>query len=114
MAGLFNYGVGYKASTIMASQEVMRWAIMSSNGNVVIQTQNRPHVSDPMGVTNAARLYCEKCKQFKVISIDSFLDENRLMAELDWAKEHKHEAKLLAQQDEAPATPGERKLKVVL
>jgi len=111
---IFHSGTGYKASTLMASQKVMKWLILNSDGNVAIQTFNRPHVVDPSGVAEEARLYCDKCKQFKVFDVSSFLDENVLLGELDWAKAHKHGVLTINHEVREPAVDGERKLKVVL
>ena len=109
---IFTSMAGHKASTLTASQEVMKWLILNSDGNVVIQTFNQPHVMDPTGITSAARLYCEKCKAFKSFSFEAFRDENYLMREIQWAKDHKHG--VVNREADTPTTNGERKLKVVL
>jgi hypothetical protein len=106
---------GYKASTILASQEVMKWLILNAKGNVNIQTKNYPHPADPDGVTEEARLYCQQCKASKVFEFTAMLDEARLIQELEWAKAHKHDAGALYVQEPVPAeSTGERKLKVVV
>ena len=109
---IFSSGSGYKASTLTASQEVMKWLILNSDGNVAIQTFNRPHVADPEGVACEARLYCTKCKESRPFSIDCFRDESSIIDKLGWAKQHKHG--IVSQEADTPTTPGERKLKVVV
>lgn len=112
---IFQSRAGYKASTILASQEVMKYLILNANGNVNIQTKNYPHPADPDGVTEECRLYCQTCKASKVFEFTVLLDESRLIQELDWAKGHKHDNGKFIVQAEAVETPtGERKLKVVL
>jgi hypothetical protein len=59
---------GYKASTILASQNVMKFLILNADGNVTIQTKNYPHPNDPDGVTEEVRLYCDKCQASKTYS----------------------------------------------
>lgn len=116
MAQLTMTRQGYKASTVLASQAVMRSLILKSDGNVTIQTKNYPHPADPDGVTEEVRLYCEKCQGSKHFAFTAMFDESRLMQELDWANNHKHSdgKTLIVLQDNIPAsTSGERKLKIV-
>jgi hypothetical protein len=116
MASVFASRTGYKASTVLASQAVMKYLIINSDGNVAIQTKNYPHPGDPDGVTEEVRLYCEKCKASKVMEFSVMFDEARLIAELGWVKNHKHAdgKAIVVVQDDSPGLPdGERKLKVV-
>jgi hypothetical protein len=108
---MFMGGAGYKASTVTVSQEVMKWLILNSDGNVVIQTHNFPNVADPMGATNEGRLYCTKCKAFKILHIEDINNTN-ILAELEWAKGHTHNS-FIVQDTSAQIPNGERKLKVV-
>jgi hypothetical protein len=113
---LMSTRAGYKASTILASQTVMRALIMYADGNVTIQTKNYPHPMDPDGVTDTVRLYCEKCQASKMFEFDSMFNETRLIEELEWAKAHKHSDGIvhIVQQDETPTVgSGDRKLKVI-
>jgi hypothetical protein len=110
---IFTGGTGYKASTILASQEVMKLLILNSDGNVVVQTYNHPHISDSAGATDVGRLYCQKCKAAKLLNIEVFLNENKFLAELEWAKDHKHPNCFTVHDVEAQVPNGERKLKVV-
>jgi len=112
---MFIGGAGYKASTILVSQEVMKWLVLNSYGNVVIQTYNRPHFADPAGgATEEARLYCMKCNAFTSLELSVISNDTKLLDELQWAKGHTHNLGLSAQAEEAPIPSGERKLKVVL
>lgn len=107
---------GYKASTILASHDVMKALIMYGNGNVSIQTKNYPHPNDPDGVTEEVRLYCEKCQASKMLEFSTMFDETKLLMELGWAKGHKHsDGKVpIVLQDDAPTVgSGDRKLKVI-
>lgn len=107
---------GYKASTILASVNVMRKLIMGAAGNVTIQTKNYPHPMDPDGVTEEVRLYCEKCQASKQFEFSTMFSETKLLEELDWANNHKHtDGKVtFVVQEDAPVTlESERKLKVV-
>lgn len=120
MANLTLTRQGYKASTVLASHNVMRVLIMNANGNVSIQTKNYPHPADPDGVTEEVRLYCAKCMASKQFAFTAMFDESSLIGELDWAKTHKHadgQALVIVQYaptNNIPAsTSGERKLKVV-
>ena len=45
---------GYKASTVLASHNVMKFLILNGYGNVSIQTKNYPHPMDPDGVNEEA------------------------------------------------------------
>jgi hypothetical protein len=117
MANVFVSRTGYKASTVLASVEVMRVLIMNANGNVTIQTKNYPHPNDPDGVTEEVRLYCEKCQASKQFEFNVMFDESRLIQELEWAKRHTHTdgKTLIVVQDEVntPKLESDRKLKVV-
>jgi len=113
---IFHTRSGYKASTVLASHEVMKWLILNANGNVSIQTKNYPHPSDPDGVTEEVRFYCQACKASKVFEFAVMFDESRLLQKLEWAKAHKHDGGSLIVQEPVPAetTAGDRKLKVVV
>jgi hypothetical protein len=117
MASVFASRTGYKASTVLASVNVMRHLIMNADGNVTIQTKNYPHPNDPDGVTEEVRLYCEKCQASKQFEFTVMFDESRLIQELEWAKRHKHAdgKALVSVQDEVetPKLESDRKLKVV-
>jgi hypothetical protein len=107
---------GYKASTILASQTVMKYLMLNGNGNVSIQTKNYPHPMDPDGVTEEVRLYCEKCLAVKIFGFDVMFNETKLLDELEWAKNHKHTDNQpihVVQQDAPPVGTGDRKLKVI-
>jgi hypothetical protein len=107
---------GYKASTILASQTVIKHLILNGNGNVSIQTKNYPHPMDPDGVTEEVRLYCEKCMAAKVFEFNTMFDETKLLDELGWASNHKHSDNQpvhVVQQDILPVGTGDRKLKVI-
>jgi hypothetical protein len=108
---------GYKASTVLASVNVMRVLILNADGNVTIQTKNYPSPSDPDGVTEEVRLYCTKCQASKHFGFAAMFDESQLIQELEWAKLHKHldgKAIVIAQDEvETPKLESERKLKVV-
>lgn len=107
----------YKASTVLASQNVMKFLILAADGNVTIQSRNRPSLMDPDGVTAEVRLCCQKCQASKVFEFACMFDEPRLLGELDWAKNHKHVdgATFVIAQDTAPIEPsGDRKLKAIL
>ena len=85
-------------------------------GNVSIQTKNYPHPADPDGVTEEVRLYCAKCQRSKQFEFSTMFDESKLIGELEWAKNHKHEdgKTLIIAQDEVPVAPeGDRKLKAI-
>jgi hypothetical protein len=113
---LTNVRAGYKASTILASQTVMKYLMLNGNGNVSIQTKNYPHPMDPDGVTDTVRLYCEKCQASKMFEFDCMFNETRLLEELEWAKAHKHDdgPVHVVLQDDAPTVgSGDRKLKVI-
>src|ERR1700676_4408932 len=99
---LMSTRAGYKASTILASQTVMKYLMLNGNGNVSIQTKNYPHPMDEVGVTDTVRLYCEKCQASKMFEFDSMFNETRLIEELEWAKAHKHSDGIvhIVQQDE--------------
>lgn len=116
MASTFGMRQGYKASTILASQTVMKFLILNADGNVTIQTKNYPHPNDPDGVTEEVRLYCEKCQASKQFEFAVMFSETRLLEELQWATKHRHEdgKTTIILQDEAPTKlESERKLKVV-
>jgi hypothetical protein len=107
---------GYKASTVLASHNVMKFLILNGDGNVSIQTKNYPHPADPDGVTEEVRLYCAKCQASKHFAFTAMFDESALLQELEWAKNHKHEdgKTLIIAQDEVPVAPeGDRKLKAI-
>jgi hypothetical protein len=104
--------MAYQASTVTVSQDVMKWLILNSDGNVVIQTKNYPHVADPKGATSEARLYCTKCKVFTTLQIDAIKHTDTILAELEWVKEHAHK-NFIVLDVEAKVPNGERKLKVV-
>ena len=107
---------GYKASTVLASHNVMKFLILNGDGNVSIQTKNYPHPADPDGVTEEVRLYCAKCQASKQFAFVAMFDESALLQELEWAKNHKHEdgKTLIIAQDEVPVAPeGDRKLKAI-
>ena len=117
MSALDPTRLGYKASTILASHNVMKFLILNGDGNVSIQTKNYPHSMDPDGVTKEARLYCAKCQASKVFEFSCMFDESRLLGELDWAKNHKHAdgKTFVIAQDTVPVEPsGDRKLKAIL
>ena len=106
----------YKASTVLASQNVMKFLVMNANGNVSIQTKNYPSVSDPAGLTEEVRLYCSKCQAYKNFEFGFMFDESKLIDELDWAKNHKHEDSktcVIAQDTVQIEPSGDRKLKAI-
>lgn len=110
------FRMNYKASTILASQNVMRVLILNSNGNVAIQTKNRASSFDPVGVTEEGRLYCSHCHAAKEFSLDVMINETRLLEELEWATHHKHaegQTFTVEQGNSPTTTSGERKLKVI-
>jgi hypothetical protein len=107
---------GYKASTVLASQTVMKFLILNSDGHVTIQTKNYPHLNDPAGVTEEVRLYCNKCQASKQFEFATMFSETKLLEELEWAKQHKHadgQMIVILQDDPPEKLDGERKLKVV-
>jgi hypothetical protein len=112
----FGVRQGYKASTVLASVQVMKAMIQWSDGNVTIQTKNYPHPADPDGVTEEVRLYCEKCLASKHFEFSKMLNEPLLLEELDWAKGHKHsDGKTIHIEQDTPVNlETNRKLKVVL
>ena len=117
MSALNVIRAGYKASTVLASHNVRKFLILNGDGNVSIQTKNYPHPMDPDGVTEEVRLFCTKCQACKVFEFSCMFDESRLLGELGWAKNHKHEdgKTLVIVQDAVPAEPsGDRKLKAIL
>ena len=107
----------YKASTVLASQNVMKFLILNGDGNVSIQTKNYPHPMDPDGVTEEVRLYCAKCQASKRFEFNAMFDEGKLIGELDWATNHKHAdgKTFVIAQETVPVEPsGDRKLKAIL
>ena len=107
---------GYKASTVLASHNVMKFLILNGDGNVSIQTKNYPHPADPDGVTEEVRLYCAKCQASKQFAFTTMFDKSALLQELEWAKGHKHTdgKTLIIEQESAPVEPsGDRKLKAI-
>ena len=114
---LFTTKQGYKASTILASQNVMRVLILNSDGNVTIQTKNYPHPMDPDGVADEVRLYCSKCQASKQFEFSTLFSETKLIEELAWAMRHKHTdgqtVVILQDETSVPVIEAGRKLKVV-
>ena len=117
MSALNVMRAGYKASTVLASHNMMKFLILKNgDGNVSIRTRNYHHSMDPYGVTEEVRLYCAKCQASKVFEFSCMFDESRLLEELDWAKNHKHAygKTLVIVQEAVPVEPsGDRKLKAI-
>ena|SRR5271166_6535069 len=105
---------GLSAHTLI-DQEVIKYLVFASNGNVDIQSRNVASVSEPEGVAIEGRLICRKCHEIKRFDIGAFLAKSRLMDELKWSENHKHETVAMVTPDEKISVPtGNRKLKVVL
>jgi hypothetical protein len=105
---------GLNASTLL-NQEVLKFLVLSSNGNVDIQSRNIPSVMDPEGVALEARLRCSNCGAIKAFDISVFSSQNQLMEELKWAADHKHESRKGIPYTYTPCVipSGDRKLKIV-
>jgi hypothetical protein len=105
---------GLNASTLL-NQEVLKFLVLASNGNVDIQSRNIPSVIDPEGVALEVRLRCSNCGVMKAFDISVFLSQNQLMEELKWAADHKHESRKGIPYKDTPCVipSGDRKLKIV-
>jgi len=114
MAHIFASGVGFKASTVSVSQDIMMRMAALSKGNVRIQMLVMPHMADPSGAAYNARFVCEKCGATNAMAMEIFTKEDELLIATEWCKQHAHEVKPLTVEERVIRSADERKLKVVL
>ena len=116
MANMFYSPVGFKASTVSISQEIIIKAAALSNGNVRIQMLTMPHKADPAGAAYNARFFCEKCKATDAVEMERLFNEDALLASLvEWCKVHRHDPPAPIPVPERKVQDAdERRLKVIL